>query len=116
MSIEAVRVVRQADGSATVDLVLLNPSVVSYNIASSKHTLTLDGRVVGKLVINEPLGLPAQGQASLSSPLLTDQGVALPAGPQASYRLETELKLNLYGDSVEYTKLSAAGTLTIVAK
>ncbi len=116
LNIEAVRLVHAADGSVNADLVLLNPSVVAFNVASSKHALYLDGRLVGHVAIKDPVGVAAQSQASLTAPLQLEKGAALPADGRAGYRLETELELRLYGETVEYTKLNASGTLTIVGK
>jgi hypothetical protein len=116
LSIEAVRLVHGANGTVTVDLVLLNPSVVAFNIASSKHTLYLNGREAGRIVIKEPSAVAAENQTSFSAPLLVDKAAVLPAEGRVSYRLETELELRLYGDSVEYAKLASLGTLTVVGK
>ncbi|MFI5357486.1 MAG: hypothetical protein ACHQ4G_09140 [Opitutales bacterium] len=116
LSIEVARLERAADGAITVQMILLNPSVVAFNIAGSTHKLFLDGRLAGRLTVTDPVGLAAQSQSAFSALLVPEKGVALPASGHAGYRIESELNLRLYGDSVEYTKLAAEGTVPVTAK
>ncbi len=113
LSIEVSRFERAADGTAKVQLILLNPSVMAYNIAESTHKLYLGGRYAGRLRFKEAVGLAPQNQSAMETVLLPERGFILPPTGPIDYRLETELELRLYGDTVEYTKLAATGTVAV---
>ena len=116
VTIQVLRLERVADGTSTVQMLLINPSVVTFNIAESTHKLYLDGGLAGVVKITEPAGLPQQSQAMMSGSLRLDKGVTLPAGGTVHYRLESVLQIRLYGDTMETMKLSASGTAPVDAK
>lgn len=99
-----------AAGQATVRYV--NPSVVSYNVEHSTHRVFLDGKLVGKIEIKTPLGIPAQRNLEQSGTFVADKGASLPVG-SANYRIESELTLVLYGDNQQTSKLSGSGAIVV---
>ena len=116
LSIELSALERSADGTAKAHLILLNPSVVAYNLSESKHKVYLGGQFAGVIRIKDAVGLAAQNQATMDAVLVPEKGYSLPISGRVTYRLETELQIRIYGDSVEYTKLAGAGTVSITAK
>lgn len=99
-----------AAGKATVRYV--NPSVVSYNVDHSTHRVFLDGKLVGKIEIKAPLGIPAQRNLEQGGTFVAEKGANVATG-SANYRLQSELTLVLYGENVQTSKLSGSGTVVV---
>jgi hypothetical protein len=111
VTVELTKLERASDGSLTATLSVVNSTVVSFNIANSKHQLSLNGLLVGTIEISEPLGLPAQ-RTMTQTGLLKLAGAKLTAG-SATYRLESSATLLLYGESKETQKLTNTGTVQV---
>ncbi|HET7535188.1 MAG TPA: hypothetical protein VFJ90_01945 [Candidatus Didemnitutus sp.] len=114
-TIELAKIERNADGSATATLRIVNPNVVAYNVESSTHTVFLDGKPAGTITVTHAEGVPAQTTVIETGTFTAAPGYTLSAG-KASYRMETNLLLLLYGDEKEKQKLSGTGTVEISTK
>lgn len=100
----------RSTGRAT--LRLLNPGVVAYNVASSKHRVFIDGKAVGTVEVKAPEGVPAQRNVEQTGIFVPEKGASIASG-QSSYRLESVLTLTLYGENTQQTKISGSGTVIV---
>ncbi|HVU18781.1 MAG TPA: hypothetical protein VHD32_17895 [Candidatus Didemnitutus sp.] len=100
-----------ADGTLTATVQFDNGSVLAINISSSHHDILLNGQLIGTLDLSEPLGLPAQHNFSQTGTVkLTG---AAPAAGEASYQINSTLRVVTYGDSKELIKVGGSGTVTV---
>lgn len=113
LMVELVQLERAADGTFTATLRYTNPNVVAYNVARSTHKLTLNGRSVGTIVAQNPVGVPPQFTLMHQGRLKLSGDATLPAGA-ADYRMDTQLTLRLFGDAVEKADFHSAGTTQVV--
>ncbi|MBI3884830.1 MAG: hypothetical protein HY302_03760 [Opitutae bacterium] len=115
---EFVKIERSGDG-ATATWHLTNPNVVSYIVNESRHKLYVNGRYVGSVATKEAAGVPAQSNVTQSAPIALDKDgtrVLAAAGSSASYRVDSDLTIRLYGEIYEHHSSTAAGTVPIVTK
>lgn len=122
LSVEVARIQQNAAGDVMVTLRAHNPNVVSYLFAKTLHTLTLDGKLVGKIEENSPQGLPAINLIERTAKLtVTDDAArqviaqALRRG-SATYRVESTVWVLIVDDDIEKISLSGAGTVTVSAE
>lgn len=100
----------RGEGSAVVRFV--NPTIVAYNLANSKHQVWLDGRSAGVIEIDTPIGLAAEQSYEQKGKFIAEKGANLPAGT-AHYRLESRVTVTLWGDQTQTNKLAANGTVLV---
>ncbi|MBI2517468.1 MAG: hypothetical protein HYV95_11225 [Opitutae bacterium] len=115
LSIELVKLEQAADGTFTATLRYTNPNVVAYNVASSTHKLSLNGKSVGTIVADDAVGIPQQFTLTHTGRLKLANGTSLPSGP-ASYQMSSALTLRLYGDAMDRATFTSAGTTEIVTR
>ena len=122
LSIALTRIERSGDGTVHVTWHIGNPNIVSYLLTKGTHKLTLNGTLVGTVLDNARLGLPAQNQVESSGRLILtgpasasviDQAVAQGS---ASYKLESTVTMLIVDDKVERFPLTASGNVPVVAK
>lgn len=113
--LELTAVERAADGSVNATVRIINPNMVSYNIASATHRVFLADRLIGTLKIDSPTGVPAQMGIDQSGSLQLERGATLPDG-SARYRLESSIVMRLWGESTKAHKLSGTGTVAVTAQ
>jgi LEA14-like dessication related protein len=122
LKIELTRVVRQANGGAQVTWRVVNPNIVPYLLARATHHVYLDGVAVGTLDDSEALAIPAQTNQERTTTLAAagtaaEQALAAAAkAGAATYRLDSNVIVRLYGDTVEKSELHGAGTVPVSGK
>jgi hypothetical protein len=96
-----------------VTIRIINPNVVAYNVAKAEHRIHLNGRLLGTVKIDRPVGVPAQNSSAQQiGSIKLDAGATLPSGI-AEYRMESELLLRLWGESTQDLELSSSGSVTV---
>lgn len=116
------KIERAGDGTVQVTWRVENPNVVSYLISKGTHKIMLNGTLVGTIVQDTPLGVPANNQ-------LERTGLLVPAGPaagpvieqamaqgSAAYRVESTVMLLILDDKFEKVHLTRSGTVPVLAK
>ncbi len=122
LKVELTALARAGDGTTRVDWRVVNPNVVSYLLAQSTHRVYLDGVLVGTITDKDAMALPANNHSARSTLLKSDGAAAeralaaAAAVKSASYRVESDITIRLYGDSTERSKLSSAGTVPVTTK
>ena len=122
LSVELTGIERAGDGSVSVVWKLINPNVSPYLLERVSQKIYLNGTLVGTTLDTAAMAVPAQQAAGKSSPLT-------PAGPaagrliaeaavqgSASYRVETQLLIRLYGDVTDKGALSNTGSVPVTGK
>lgn len=115
LTVELAKLEQAADGTFTATLRYTNPNVVAYNVANSTHKLSLNGKSVGTIIVNEPVGIPQQYTLTHTGRLKLPAGMSLPAGT-ASYQMNSALILRLYGDATDKAGFTSSGTVEVVAR
>ncbi|MBL9216667.1 MAG: hypothetical protein JNG83_14410 [Opitutaceae bacterium] len=118
---ELTGVEQAADGSTKVSWRVLNPNLVAYLLAEGTHRITLDGVPVGTFKHSTPIGVPAQNQSDNVATLETTapSAAALAAAAsrgRASYRLESQIVVRLFGDNIQKATFHNAGEVAVAAK
>lgn len=116
------RIERAGDGTVQVTWRVENPNVVSYLISKGTHKIMLNGTLVGTIVQDTPLGVPANNQ-------LERTGLLVAAGPgagpiidqavtqgSAAYQVESTVMILILDDKFEKVRLTRSGTVPVVAK
>jgi hypothetical protein len=122
LSIALTRIERTGDGAVHVTWRIGNPNIVSYLLTKGAHKLTLNGTLVGTVIDNSRLGVPAQNQVESS-------GLLVPVGPgsasiidqavaqgSASYKVESIVTMLVVNETIEKFPLSASGSVPVGAK
>ena len=116
---EFVNIERDGKGGATATWQFVNPNVVSYIVSASKHKVYVNGRYVGLASTKEPAGIPARGSFTQTGLLALDKdgaAVLAAAGSSASYRVDSDFTMQLYGEIFEHHLISTSGTVKLGAK
>lgn len=116
---ELLSIERDGQGGATASLQLVNPNVVSYIVSESRHKVYVNNRYIGTATIKQPAGVPTRANVPQSGPISLERNageVLDAAGGSASYRLDSDLTIQLYGEIFEKHASAASGTIRIVTK
>lgn len=116
---ELLSIERDQQGGATANWQLVNPNVVSYIVSESRHKVYVNGRFIGTATTKQPAGVPIRANIPQSGPISLDRNagdVLGAAGGSATYRLDSDLTIQLYGEIYEKHASSAAGTVRIGTK
>ncbi len=112
LTVELASIERTTGGEASVTVRFVNATVVALNLASSTHKIFLNGRPVGTLTLDEPLGIPAQSTMPQTGTMKLVGDGALASG-EAAYRIESVLSIRTYGTDKEVQKFASSGTVTV---
>jgi len=122
LEIELTGIERAADGTVSVAWQVKNPNVVSYLFSKVSHKIQLNGISVGSIEDNEPLAVPASNSAARTSKLTGLSAAAshtldeaVTAG-SARYRLDSQITILIYDDTIERSALSNSGTVGVKSK
>lgn len=122
LNVELGGVVRASDGTVQVTWRVANPNIVPYLVSQASHRIYLDGVLVGTVTDRDALAVPARSKGERTSPLDSAGpaaertiAAAVTAG-SASYRLESDVTIRLYGDTTDKSELRGAGTVAVTAK
>lgn len=122
VKIELTGVARASDGSTRVSWRVANPNVISYLVSQSTHRIYLNGVLIGTVLDREPVAVMPQAHTDVTS-LLTSAGPAADAAlaaaattGSAAYRVESAIVIQLYGEMIDKSSLTATGTVPVTAK
>ncbi len=122
LGVELTDIKRAADGSVAVSWNLVNPNIASYLLAQVDHKVFLNGTLVGTTRDTEPMAAPAQRATGKVSPLVLAGSAAerviaeAVAAGRASYRVDTELLIRLYGETTDKGSLTRSGSVPVTGK
>jgi LEA14-like dessication related protein len=123
LKVELTGIERTGDGAVSVSWRIENTNIVAYLLSRVSHKIYLNGTNVGTIVDEEPMGVPANSKGERTSKLkLADRDTAsrllteAVARGSAVYRMDTQLVVRIYDESVERAALSASGTVPVTAK
>ena len=122
LHIELEHIDRAADGSVLVTWRMLNPNIATYLVKMSSHKIMLNGTLIGTTAQKGPLGLPAQQNAEETTPLVSagaaaDQVItAAAAAGTASYKVDTDIVIQLFDEALDRSTLTNSGTVKVAAK
>lgn len=115
-------IVRAGDGTVTASWHVTNTNVVSYLFARVRSKIYLNGVYLGVIINENPLGIPAGTDVERSGIITGGDAAASRALAEAlahgsaSYRVDTQITVRIYGETVEETKLTHTGTVPVTAK
>ncbi len=122
LSVELTAIERAADSTVSVSWRLVNPNVASYLVASANSRIYLNGTLVGTTSSSSPFGVPRQGSTAVSGKLALAGPAAEPvlaeaiARGTASYRADSDLVIQVYGDEVSRGRITHAGSVPVIRK
>jgi hypothetical protein len=118
---ELTGIICGSDGTVTATWHVTNTNVVSYLFARVRSKVYVNGSYVGMIVNENPLGIPASTEVDRSGQITGSDAAAKRvladalAHGSASYQVDTQVTVRIYGDTVEETKLSHSGTVPVTA-
>jgi len=116
------KIERAGDGTIQVTWAVENPNVVSYLVSKGTHKVTLNGTLVGTIVQDTPLGVPANNKQERTGLLVLAGPAAAPVIDQAlaqgsaAYRVDSTILLLILDDKFEKVHLTRSGSVAVVAK
>lgn len=119
---ELTGITRQNHGPTQVAWRVVNPNIVPYLLGRISHRIYLDGVLVGTIDDREALAIPAQANQERTSTLVIagtagEQALAKAAAAgSATYRLETTVIVQLFGEETDKGELLATGSVPVTAK
>ena len=122
VKIELTGLARASDGSTRVSWRVANPNVISYLVSQATHRIYLNGVLVGTVKDREPLAVTAQAHTDVTSAMTSagpagDSALAAAASAgSAAYRVESAIVVQLYGEMIDKSDLTATGTVPVTAK
>lgn len=122
VKIELTGVARASDGRTRVSWRVANPNVISYLVSQATHRVYLNGVLIGTVHDREPFAVMPQAHTDRTSPLASagpagDSALATAAAAgSAAYRVESAIVVQLYGEMIDKSNLTATGTVPVTAK
>jgi LEA14-like dessication related protein len=122
LEVEVTGVERESDGSVAVSWQIKNPNIAPYMFSRLSHKIQLNGVTLGSITDLQALPVPANSNAGRTSKLTTLDAAANRAVTEAinagsaNYRIETQITILVYDESVEKSNLSNSGTVTVKTK
>jgi hypothetical protein len=122
LKVEALRIERTGDGATRVTWRFNNPNIAAYLLRDSSHRLFLGGTLVGTTKDLNPMAIPPGGSTERTTvldvaPGAGERALTEAAGTgSAAYRIESQVTVQIYGDTIERGSLENSGTLSVSAK
>jgi hypothetical protein len=123
LEIELTGIERASDGTVTAAWHVKNPNIVSYLFSRVSHKIQLNGTYLGLIEETEPLPVPATSNDAGRTSKLTKVDAAAnrvlteaASAGSASYRVDTQITILIYDDTVEKSSLTNSGTVPVKAK
>lgn len=116
------RIERMGDGTVHAYWRVDNPNVVAYLVSKGTHKILLNGTLLGTIIQDKPLGVPAQTKLERSSTVtlvgpaanqVLDQAIARGS---AEYRVESTIVLLIIDEQFEKVRRTYSGTVPVIAK
>ena len=115
-------IVRSSDGTVTASWHVNNPNIVSYLFSRFASKIYLNGSYVGAIVSEDPLGIPANSEVDRSGIITGGDAAAARVisdaitHGSATYRVDTQITIRIYDDTIEKSSLTNSGTVPVTAK
>ena len=115
-------IVRATDGKVTATWHVSNPNIVSYNFSRVTSKVYLNGSYVGAIVNEDPIGIAANSEADRTGVITGGDSVAAQviadavAHGSATYRVDSQITILVYDDTIEKSSLTASGTVPVTGK
>jgi len=99
-----------------------NSNVVAYLLTRVSHKVYLNGTYLGTILDEEPLGVPADSTAGRTHKITGGDAAAARVVSDAiakgtgSYRVDSQIVIRIYGDTIEKSALSNSGTVPVATK
>ena len=119
---ELTGIVCASDGTVTAGWRVTNSNVVAYIFSRVRSKVYVNGTYVGMIVDENPLGIPASAVIDRPGKITGSDAAAgraiaeAQAHGSASYRVDTQITIRLYGDATEESKLTSSGTVPVLTK
>ena len=111
-----------SDGSVTASWHVTNTNVFPYLFSRVASKVYINGTYVGSMLDENPMGIPASAEVERSGRITGGDAAASRvlaealAQGTASYRVDTQITIRIYDDTVEKSVLTNSGTVTVKAK
>jgi hypothetical protein len=122
LGVELTGIERAGDGAVAASWRVDNPNIVAYLLSRVSHKVYLNGTYLGTIVDEEPLAVPASTNSGRTSRLTGGDAAASRvlaeaiARGSANYRMDTQLVVRIYDETVEKASLASSGTVPVTAK
>ncbi len=122
LGVELTKIERTSDGAVSVSWRVENSNIVAYLLSRISHKIYLNGAYLGTIVDEEPLAVPASTNAGRTSKLTGGDASAAQvlagaiAQGSGNYRMETQIVIRIYDETVEKAALTNSGTVPVAAK
>jgi len=122
LRVELTAITNHADGTVSASWRMVNPNIVSYLLSSTSHKVYLNGTLVGTITDHEPLGVPASSNVDRTATLAGGDAAASRALAEAvtkgsgTYRVDSQIVIRIYDETLEKASLTNSGTVTVAAK
>jgi len=122
LRVELTGIERTADGATTVNWRVVNPNVAPYLIGHSSHKIFLNGTLVGTVAEKNAMAVPAQTNVNATGGLVVAGAEAekllasLARQGPASYRVESNVLVIIYGDTEEKGDFVTSGSVSVTTK
>lgn len=117
LAIELTAIEPQTDGTVKVSWHVANSNVVSYLLSRVQLKISLNGNHLGTIEDLQPLPVPQASNSGRTTVLKPSaQAAKLLAelsNQTVRYQVETKITILIYGDEVEDSKLSNAGSVRV---
>jgi LEA14-like dessication related protein len=122
LGVELTGVERASDGAVSASWRVDNSNIVAYLLSRVSHKIYLNGVYLGTVVDEEPLAVPAGTKAGRTSKLTGGDAAAKQvlaeaiARGAANYRIDTQIVVRIYDETIEKAVLAHTGTVPVTAK
>ncbi len=122
LRVELTGIERAGDGTVSASWHVVNTNVVAYLLSHVSHKIYLNGTYLGTIEDKDPLAVPANANAGRTTRLTGGDAAAsrvlatAAASGSGNYRMESQITILIYGDSIEHAALANSGTVPVSAK
>jgi hypothetical protein len=114
---EITLIEQKSGGVPSVSWQIVNTNIVPYLLSKVENKIYLNGKLVGTCSSTTPIAIPAQTSAGATDILQLESGgdavLRAAAGSSASYRVETTIIIQIYGDTTEKSRLENIGSVKV---
>ena len=122
LRVELTAITNNADGTVSASWRMVNPNIASYLLSSTSHKVYLNGVLLGTITDHEPLGVPASTSVDRASKLGGGDAAAsrtlanAAAKGAGDYRVDSQIVIRIYDETIEKAVLTNSGTVPVTAK
>ncbi|WP_438481110.1 hypothetical protein [Oleiharenicola lentus] len=104
-------------GVPAVTWQIVNTNIVPYLLSKVENKIFVNGQLVGTSKSTKPMAVPQQTNAGNTDILELASGgagiLSAAAGTNATYRVETTIIIQIYGDTTEKSQISNTGSVAV---